>query len=56
MIAIFEPLYTTHMRGFGLGLPIARKLAEANGGSLSVSSQVGVGSVFTLLLPLAVAA
>lgn len=37
--------------GSGLGLPIARKLAEAHGGSLSATSVVGVGSTFTLRLP-----
>ena len=38
--------------GTGLGLFIARQLAEAMGGSLSVSSTLGVGSAFTLSLPL----
>ncbi|MFG2071187.1 HAMP domain-containing sensor histidine kinase [Nonomuraea maritima] len=37
--------------GSGLGLPIARKLAEAHGGSLSATSVVGEGSTFTLRLP-----
>ncbi|MEU7881112.1 HAMP domain-containing sensor histidine kinase [Microbispora bryophytorum] len=37
--------------GSGLGLPIARKLAEAHDGSLSATSVVGEGSTFTLRLP-----
>ncbi|GAB3136937.1 HAMP domain-containing sensor histidine kinase [Microbispora hainanensis] len=37
--------------GSGLGLPIARKLAEAHGGSLSATSVIGEGSTFTLRLP-----
>lgn len=37
--------------GTGLGLPIARMLAEQMGGSIDVESQPGVGSVFTTRLP-----
>ncbi|NND98256.1 MAG: hypothetical protein HKN47_13100 [Pirellulaceae bacterium] len=35
---IFEPFFSTRSRGTGLGLPIARRLAEAHGGSLILSS------------------
>jgi len=38
--------------GSGLGLSIARRIAEAHGGSLTVSSEVGRGATFTLTLPL----
>lgn len=37
--------------GTGLGLPLSRKLAEFLGGSLTVESQPGVGSVFTAVIP-----
>lgn len=37
--------------GTGLGLPIAREIAQAHGGTLTVSSELGRGSVFTLRLP-----
>lgn len=37
--------------GTGLGLPISRKLAEIMGGTLTVSSIIGEGSVFTLDIP-----
>lgn len=38
--------------GLGLGLTIARKLAELHGGTLEVSSEVGKGSRFTVELPI----
>lgn len=53
---IFEPLYRADParteRRSGLGLPIARKIAEAHGGRITVESSPGAGSTFTLLLPL----
>ncbi len=39
--------------GAGLGLAIARELVEAHGGQLTLASQVGQGSTFTVTLPLA---
>jgi signal transduction histidine kinase len=42
---------TRHYGGTGLGLGLAKKLAAALGGSIRVWSEVGVGSVFSLLLP-----
>ena len=50
---LFEPLFTTKLRGIGLGLPVSRKLIEAHGGKIEVESQVGTGSTFTVWLPLA---
>ncbi|NEQ52070.1 MAG: HAMP domain-containing protein [Leptolyngbya sp. SIO3F4] len=38
--------------GSGLGLAIVRAIAEAHGGTIGVSSQPGVGSIFTLRLPI----
>jgi two-component system sensor histidine kinase PilS (NtrC family) len=44
---LFEPFYTTDSRGTGLGLYIARELAEANGGTLRYVDKAG-GALFRL--------
>ncbi|MEO8048571.1 MAG: ATP-binding protein [Nitrospirota bacterium] len=54
---LFERFYRTDWArakdagGTGLGLPIVKEIAEAHSGSISVTSQVDKGSVFTLRLP-----
>lgn len=45
---------TRESRGSGLGLSITRQLVELMKGEISLESEVGVGSVFTVLLPLAI--
>ena len=49
---IFRPFFTTKGHGTGLGLSLAKRIAEDHGGELNVSSKLGQGSTFTLLLPL----
>jgi len=55
--SIFDPFVQLDQRltrtseGTGLGLAISRDLARAMDGELTVVSQVGVGSTFTLVLP-----
>ncbi len=51
---IMEPFFTTKAVGVGtgLGLSIAFSIVQKHGGSLNVSSTVGVGSCFTISLPL----
>jgi signal transduction histidine kinase len=39
-------------RGTGLGLPVSRKIVAEHGGTISVSSQPGQGSAFTIELPM----
>ncbi len=53
MSRIFEPFYTTRIEGTGLGLAISYNIVEHHGGRIEVESQVGVGSTFTVLLPVA---
>ncbi|WP_395714768.1 ATP-binding protein [Reyranella sp.] len=51
-VQIRNPLQS-RIKGSGLGLPLSRKLAEAMGGHIVVSSRIGQGSVFTLDIPVA---
>ena len=46
-----DPSRSRDSGGYGLGLAIAREIAEAHGGVLTVASEVGRGSTFTLTLP-----
>ncbi len=50
---IFEPYVTSKLGGLGLGLALTRKIIEEHGGRVQFSSTPGVGSTFTLALPLA---
>ncbi|WP_371804526.1 response regulator [Candidatus Lokiarchaeum ossiferum] len=48
---IFDPHFSTKKEGLGLGLMICQKIVSAHEGIISLSSQVGKGSEFTILLP-----
>lgn len=50
---VFEPYFSTKSGGSGLGLPTSRRIAEEHGGSLTVHSDPGKGSQFTVTLPAA---
>ena len=48
---IFEPLYTTKVRGRGLGLRVVRDILRAHKGSITVDSTPRKGTVFTVQFP-----
>jgi signal transduction histidine kinase len=53
---VFEPYFSTKTTGTGLGLPIARRNVELNGGSIEVESAKGRGTLVRIRLPRAVPA
>jgi len=48
---IFHPYFTTKKGGTGLGLPTTRRIVEEHGGHITVHSDTGQGSDFTIHLP-----
>jgi len=48
---VFEPKFTTKSSGMGLGLPMIKNIIEAYDGTISFTSAVNHGTVFTVILP-----
>jgi len=48
---IFEPLFSTRIPGTGLGLTVCQDIVEAHKGNISVESEKGKGTKFTIKLP-----
>jgi signal transduction histidine kinase len=49
---LFEPYFSTKAAGTGLGLTIAKRNIELNGGTIEVHSQKGIGTTVTMTLPI----
>jgi signal transduction histidine kinase len=54
--SIFHPFFTTKEQGTGLGLSLVHQMVVEHGGEITVESQLGHGTVFRVLLPIAEAA
>ncbi|KAF4323861.1 hypothetical protein G195_001831 [Phytophthora kernoviae 00238/432] len=52
LATIFNPFYTTKEEGTGLGLALCQKIALDHHGKITVHSELGIGSTFTLHLPM----
>ncbi len=48
---IFDPYFTTKDKGSGLGLTICFSIIKKHGGHITVESEVGIGTTFTIYLP-----
>ena len=51
--AIFDDFVTTKKRGLGLGLAITKRIVEQLGGTITVASEIGKGTTFTMRFPVA---
>lgn len=51
---VFEPFVTRKAAAVGLGLPLAREVAEGHGGRIELRSRVGVGTTAVVVLPIRV--
>ncbi len=51
---LFSPLSTTKAQGMGFGLAICKRVVEAHGGKIEVKTAQGVGTTFTIILPIEV--
>jgi signal transduction histidine kinase len=49
---IFDPFFSTKEYSFGIGLPLVRQIVAEHMGEITVQSEQGAGTTFTLTLPL----
>jgi len=50
---VFEPFFTTKSHGTGIGLPLAKKFVERNGGTIAIADLSGAGTKIDITLPVA---
>jgi PAS domain S-box-containing protein len=50
---VFDPYFTTKKKGTGLGLSIVHNIVAQHGGSIDVTSWLGEGTIFSIILPVA---
>ena len=55
MKKLFEPLFTTKIKGIGLGMVVSKNIVELHGGHIDVRSKAGKGTTVTVNLPMGVA-
>ncbi|HSE39589.1 MAG TPA: HAMP domain-containing sensor histidine kinase, partial [Acidobacteriota bacterium] len=48
---VFQPFYSTKIRGFGLGLAACKQIVDAHGGNIEIESTPGAGTTFRVFLP-----
>jgi signal transduction histidine kinase len=53
LVRVFQPFYSTKLRGFGLGLAACKQIVDAHGGKMEVESAPGKGTTFRVYLPIA---
>jgi two-component system, NtrC family, sensor histidine kinase PilS len=51
LVRVFQPFYSTKLRGFGLGLAACKQIVDAHGGKMEVESSPGKGTTFRVYLP-----
>jgi signal transduction histidine kinase len=49
---LFDALFTTKLKGIGLGLAIVKEIIESHFGTITVQSELGVGTTFTIVMPI----
>ena len=52
MKKLFEPLFTTKIKGIGLGMVVSKTIVELHGGHIDVRSEAGKGTTVTMNLPM----